>query len=246
MAHNAKFVSMKSIANRLLQNPLMKELNYEFIVSHAMDCMRLIGAPAMYVEATEALDIVNGKAKIPIGMVNTEGVEISQLSGQSILPMSVATDSLIQHYGKFNSLATQETPPKYQLGGNFIFTNFLEGRILIKYDTFATDSECYPMIPDSVELIRCIRSYIKYMWYDILNDMDRISDRKLNKAETDYAFNAGQAEGNLKMPSIDEMEALTNMVTQILPSRNAHSSRYRFLGEQELMKTQEVKNNNIN
>ena len=66
--------------------------------------------------------------------------------------------------------------------------------------------------------------------------MDMISDRKLNKAETDYCFNVAQADVNLKMPSIDEMETLTNMITQILPSRTDFTNRFEFLGEQEFMR----------
>ena len=66
-----------------------------------------------------------------------------------------------------------------------------------------------------------------------MNDMDMISDRKLSKAESDYCFNVAQADANLKLPSMDEMEALTNMITQILPSRTEFARRFEFLGAQE-------------
>ena len=71
-----------------------------------------------------------------------------------------------------------------------------------------------------------------------MNDMDMISDRKLNKAEVDYMFNVGQADSRLKMPSQDEMETLTNMITQILPSTTEFKRRFEFLGAQEQMRIQ--------
>lgn len=72
----------------------------------------------------------------------------------------------------------------------------------------------------------------------MLNDMDIVSNQKLNKAEVDYMFNVGQADSNLKMPSVDEMESLVNQITELIPSRTAHSSRFEFLGAQEYMKIQ--------
>ena len=63
-----------------------------------------------------------------------------------------------------------------------------------------------------------------------------ICERKKNSAEIDYSFNVAQAEINLKMPSIDEMEALVNVVTQFLPSSTEHSRRFEFLGAQEKLR----------
>ena len=60
-----------------------------------------------------------------------------------------------------------------------------------------------------------------------------ISDRKLNKAESDYCFNVAQADANLKLPSTDEMESLVNQITQLIPSATEHSRRFEFLGAQE-------------
>ena len=62
--------------------------------------------------------------------------------------------------------------------------------------------------------------------------------KSLNKAEVDYMFNVGQADSNLKMPSIDEMEALVNQITQLIPRTSEHASRFEFLGSQEQLKIQ--------
>jgi hypothetical protein len=84
--------------------------------------------------------------------------------------------------------------------------------------------------------LRCIESYIKYRWFDILNDRDQISDRKFNKAEVDYLANVAQADSNLKLPSDDEMETLVNQITQLIPSREQFQSRFQFLGAQEYLR----------
>jgi hypothetical protein len=51
-------------------------------------------------------------------------------------------------------------------------------------------------------------------------------------------FNVGQADSNLKMPSVDEMEALVNQITQLIPRTSEHASRFEFLGSQEQLKIQ--------
>ena len=68
--------------------------------------------------------------------------------------------------------------------------------------------------------------------------MEMVSDRKLNKAEVDYCFNVAQADANLKLPSADEMETLTNTIVQLIPSRTEFSRRFEFLGAQEKLRIQ--------
>ena len=234
---NGKFVSIKVVADMLLQNPLMKGMNWEFIVSHAVECMRIVGTPAMFVSDKEVIEISNHKGSLPVNINRIDQVMKVEANG-GLTPMSEGQDTLHDHYGSFNSAAAKTGTPTYSFNNSRIFPSFKDGKVLVVYDAIATDDECYPLIPDHPELIRALRSYIKYQWFDILNDMDKISDRKLNKAEVDYSWNIGQAQSNMQMPTIDEMEALTNQITQILPSRTQHGERFQFLGQQEFLRVQ--------
>lgn len=235
---NGKLVSIKMVADRLLRNPLMKELNWEFIVDNAIECMRLVGSPSLYVSRKEIVEIKNYKGDIPIDLMQVQTVLF--ISGDQLIPMKGAEDTLHDHYDSFGEASDTGNFGNYtyNMNNSKVFTSFSEGKIAIVYKAIATDEECYPMILDSAQLLRAIESYIKYKWFDILNDMDKISDRKLNKAETDYCFNVAQAQSNLQMPSIDEMESLVNSITQMLPSRLQHSQRFQHLGRQEFLKIQ--------
>ena len=233
--NNGKLVSVKMVADRLLRNPLMKELNWEFIVDNAVECMRLVGAPSLYISRKETVEIKNFKGDIPLDLMQVESVLC--VRGNNLIPMRGSEDTLHNHYDQFKSSSESRFDLNtYSLNNSKIFTSFENGKVVFVYKAIATDSECYPMILDSPQLLRAIESYIKYKWFDILNDMDKISDRKLNKAETDYCFNVAQAQSNLQMPSIDEMESLVNSITQILPSRLQHADRFKHLGSQEFMR----------
>ena len=234
MADTQNLVSIKLVADRLMQNPLMKDLNYEFIVDNAIEVLRILGAPALYVTRREGLNVENYRALKPIDMLKIEG--IARVDGvDRPIPLTASEDIAQDFFHVGNSLPTRKDPT-YSLNSKYINVNFKKGKINVIYKAVATDEECYPLILDDAILLRCVQSYIKWKWFDILNDMDMISDRKLSKAETDYMFNAGQADVRLKIPSADEMETLVNTITQLIPSRTSFSRRFEYLGQQEQLR----------
>tara|TARA_R110002020_G_scaffold100855_1_gene238053 strand:+ start:19502 stop:20209 length:708 start_codon:yes stop_codon:yes gene_type:complete len=235
MAGAQNVVSIKMVADRLMRNPLMKDLNYEFIVDNAVEVLRLLSAPSLYVNRREGLNVANYRALKPIDMIRVS--ELVRTDQGVSIPLVTSENVSQEFFGQGGDQPIRATNT-YNLNSKFINLNFETGTIVLTYKAIATDEECYPLILDDAALLRCVESYIKWKWFDILNDMEMVSDRKLNKAETDYSFNAGQASNSIIMPSIDEMEAITNSITQILPSRTQHSQRFEFLGQQEFLKIQ--------
>jgi len=234
MASTSNLVSIKMVADRLMRNPLMKDLSYEFIVDNAIQVLRLLEAPSIFVTRREGLNVVNYRALKPVDMIKIDGIARTDLGAEPI-PLTATEDISQEFFHVGNKLPTRKDYT-YGLNSKYVTVNFEKGSINVIYKAIATDEECYPLVLDNETLLRCVESYIKYRWYDILNDMDMLSDRKLNKAETDYCFNVAQADANLKLPSADEMETLTNMITQILPSTTEFKRRFEFLGQQEQMR----------
>jgi hypothetical protein len=235
MANTADTVSIKLIADRLYRNPVMKEVTYEFIIDNALEVMRIIDAPALYGNKREKIKVVNYRASKPANMMRVESIARTDRGAMETM---TSTDFVSQDFlesGDYNVLRSSMT---YSLNSKYINTNFEGGEIEVIYKYIMTDEECYPLIIDNPILLRCIESYVKWKWFDILNDMDIVSGQKLNKAEQDYMFNVGQAHADMIMPSIDEMESLTNMITQMIPSRTEFQKRFEFLGEQEYLRIQ--------
>jgi len=233
MASTSDVVSIKMIADRLYRNPVMKDMNYEFIVDNAIQILRILEAPSLFVTKREALNVVNYRAMKPVDMMRIESI----VRTDSGIPVPLtASEDISQEFFHQGSNLPSRRDHTYSLNSRFVNLNFKEGVIEVIYKAVAVDEECYPLVLNNATLLRCVESYIKWKYFDMLNDMDMISDRKLSKAETDYMFNVGQADSNLKMPSIDEMESLVNQITQLIPSRTAHSRRFEFLGQQEYLK----------
>lgn len=234
MASTGNLVSVKMIADRLMRNPLLKDLSYEFIVDNAIEVLRILEAPSIFITRREGLNVENYRALKPIDMMNIEGIARTDQGGTPV-PLQHSEDISQEFFHVGNNLPSRPEDT-YTVNTKYVNLNFETGKIHVIYKAIATDDECYPLILDNAVLLRCVESYIKWKWFDILNDMDMLSDRKLNKAETDYCFNVAQADANLILPSMDEMEALTNSITQILPSRTEFSRRFEFLGSQERLR----------
>jgi hypothetical protein len=228
------FISIKSIADRLLMNPIMKDLNFEFIIDKTVECLRLVNMAPIYASKMEKITIKQYKGDLPLDLIYTEQVYYND-NGR-LVPLDKGTDIIQEHYNNTAAQETTHTSITYNVSLSKINTNIESGELAIAYKAIAIDEECFPMIPDNIKLIRCIESYIKYRWFDILNDMDKVSDRKLSKAETDYCFNVAQAQSDLIMPDLAEMEEFTNSVRQILPNTNQFKERMKFLGSREYIK----------
>lgn len=233
MASTGNLVSIKMIADRLMRNPLMKDLSYEFIVDNAIQVLRILDAPSIYVNKRERINVVNLRALKPLDMIRIES--ITRVDTGVPIALTASEDVSQEFFHEGGGTPTRKDLT-YTLNSKYISVNFESGKIDIIYKAVATDEECYPLVLDNETLLRCVESYIKYKWFDILNDMEMVSDRKLNKAEVDYCFNVAQADANMKLPSPDEMEALTNVITQILPSTTEFKRRFEFLGAQEQMR----------
>tara|TARA_R110002051_G_scaffold301262_2_gene369011 strand:+ start:920 stop:1627 length:708 start_codon:yes stop_codon:yes gene_type:complete len=230
MAGANNLVSIKLIADRLMRNPLMKDLSYEFIVDNAIQLMRILDAPSLYVTRREALNVENYRALKPIDMIKVEG--IARTNGGNLTPLQ-STEYIAQEFIGQGEKSPSRPEDTYSFNSKYINLNFESGEVQVIYKAVATDDECYPLVLDNETLLRCIESYIKWKWFDIMNDMEMISDRKLSKAEQDYTFNVAQADANMKLPSTDEMEMITNQIVQLIPSRTAFSRRFEYLGSQE-------------
>ena len=233
---SGNFISIKSVADRLMMNPLLKEINFEFIIDKTVECLRLVNMSPIYIDKLENIEIKNYSGNIPSDLMYVEQVYYN-INGD-LIPMQKGSDIVHQHYDKLKKGMSNDYKFTYSIGVSKIKTNIEQCSVSIAYKAMAVDEECYPIIPDNMKLIRCIESYIKYKWFDILNDMDKISDRKLNKAETEYCFNVAQAQNDLIMPDFTEMEEFVNNVRQILPNNRQFNERMKYLGNVEHIRIQ--------
>lgn len=87
------YVSMDLIANKVLRHPLMKSLNYEDVIDHALSVLKLVKVPGVYKEHPHFTVVENYLAFIPKEALNLKKVEFVFPDG-TMTPMIESTNSL--------------------------------------------------------------------------------------------------------------------------------------------------------
>lgn len=89
--YNGNHISLKQILWKVYEHPVADGLNYEDAAEYAIDGLKLIGAPLVYLEDTCEREIVNYKAALPENSINIRGVKLLNAGGETIA-LRKATD----------------------------------------------------------------------------------------------------------------------------------------------------------
>lgn len=228
-----KYISIKQVLDDLLDHPLLQDLSLERAVNYAVHFIQIIGAPNEFEEKTALVDIKDWRGCMPcdyydIIQVRTYG------EGDNSKVFRYSTDSF--HYSPNKDSDTKELT--YKLQNNIIYTSLKEGTIEVAYHAIKVDNEGYPMIPENSSFIQALELYIKKKVFTILFDQGKINNAVLQNTQQEYAWYVGQAQRDLNMPTIDQMESISNMWTQLLQRANEHSKGMKSLGKRELIRAQ--------
>lgn len=223
-----KYISIKVIMDRLTRHPLLEDLPLETVVDYAVDFMKIVGAPSSFLEKTAEICIKNYRGELPCDFYKIIQVRLAKPHGHVF---RYTTDTFHMSPHKHRPGHTDLT---YKLQGNCIFTAPLEnGKIEISYKSLAIDEDGYPLIPDDNTYLRALETYIKKQYFTIQFDLGKINQNIMAKADQDYAWAVGQCQERLNTPSLDQMEAISNMWSRLLDINQDHKHGYIHSGTQE-------------
>jgi hypothetical protein len=98
------------------------------------------------------------------------------------------------------------------------------------------DEEGFPLLIDNENYLAALEAYIKKQVFTVKFDQGKISAGILQNAQTEYAWLAGQLQSEFTIPSLSEMQSITNYITSILPSMKHFDNGFRDLGSREYIK----------
>ena len=228
-----KFISANAILDRVTRHPLMQDIPEDVVISYIVDFMTIVGVPMSFEDKTEVIHIENYRGELPCDFYEMIQVRLSPVKANGVYKSTKAfrytTDSF--HLSDDKPSISDLT---YKLQGNVIFTSPLrEGDIEIAYKAIPVDEDGYPMLPDDSIYLRAIEAYVKKQWFTIQFDMAKITQQAMQKADQDYAWAVGQAQSSLRMPTIDQMQSITNLWNTLIPRHNEHRNGFLHLGTQE-------------
>lgn len=215
------YTKIQNVLDRLLRHPLLQDLSLEAAVQYTVDFLGIIGLPKSYEDKIASIEINNYRGVLPCDIVAINQVKHGNnyLQGMS--------DTFGKCYNKLNS------PESFKTQGNIIYTSFKEGNIDVSYKAIPVDEHGFPLIPDNSIFLKTLELYIKKEWFTILFDLGKINNAVLQNTQQEYAFKVGQLRNEFIIPSVSEMEAITNMLNTLIPRVNEFSKGFRTLGNKE-------------
>lgn len=218
------YISVYQIMDDLLDHPLMRDLTFERAINYAIQFIRIVGCPNMFIEKTDVIKIEDYKGLLPCALDNIIQVRDCN-SGKTF---RYSSDSF--HHSKDKSNSYDLT---YKIQNSIIFTSIKEGTIEIAYTAVATDNEGFPLIPDDSAFIRALQLYVKKQYFTILFDLGKITLQSLQNTQQEYGFAVGAAASSLTIPSIDQMESITNSWNTLIQRTTQHKTGFINNGVQE-------------
>ena len=232
-----KYTNIRIIMDRISRHPMLKDIPFETMVDYTVDFIQIVGCPTMFEEKTAVLHIEDYRAPLPCDYINMIQVRCHHPHGPlrgKHLAYRYASDSFHMSKEPGKPIVGVHTDLTYKIQGCMIYTSTRHGDIEISYEAIATDAEGLPLVPDNPVFFKALESYIKVQHFTILFDMGKIQGPVLQRASQDYAWAVGQAQTDLIMPTIDEMEAISNMWNKLLPDvTEDHKHGYILEGSKE-------------
>lgn len=222
------YISIRVILDRLLRHPLLRDLDLDTAIHYVLDFIACMGLPQTYQDKYAIIDIKEYRGKLPCDCVAINQVRECE-SGKCLISMS---DSFCGTHSEDRSVASFKTQ------GCMIYTSFKKGQVEISYKAIPVDNEGLPLLPDNAVFLKALELYIKKEWFTILFDIGKISPAVLQNTQQEYAFKAGQCNNEFMIPSVSEMESITNMFNQLIPRVNEFNKGFRHLGDKEYIKLQ--------
>lgn len=225
MVTEFNYIRLEEVLSRILRHPLMQDMNYETGIQYTVDFLQTVGFPQTFIEKKACLNIKDYRALLPCDLIQIIQVK-DMYSNKYLRSMSSSV------YDKDKSNLT------YKTQGNIIYTSFGEGAITVFYKAIPVDKNEVPLIPDHPIFLKALELYIKKEWFTILFDMGKINQQVLQNTQQEYAFKVAQCTNMFIVPSVSEMQTITNMLNKLLPDNRQFETGFKNLGvKEELRKT---------
>lgn len=233
-----KFISIKVLIDRIMERPLFTTLKFDSAVRWTVWVLHAIDNPEFFFKKIETIYIDSYRGEIPYDFIKCEKTEVIEntLTPNSSLRVSMRTSGdpfLKDKVNRVNTANNLYQEFTYTIEGNYIFTDFEEGKLQMAYWALPIDTNGYIMIPDNPKVVQAVMSYIKYKHLEILNDVGQVEYNKVAKEEQDYLFYVAAAQSEHFMSNLDTVEQMLNIQSQLFPSRLQHQNGYKNLGEKE-------------
>lgn len=220
MVTEFNYIRLEEVISRILRHPLLQQMDYETGIQYTVDFLQTVGFPQTYINKFECIDIKDYRALLPADLIQIEQIKCTK------------TNKYLRSMSK-SVFDKDKVNLTYKTQGNIIYTSFKEGNIEIYYKAIPIDENGVPLIPDNPIFLKALELYIKKEWFTIMFDLGKISQQVLHNTQQEYAFKVAQCTNMFIIPSVSEMQTITNMLNTLLPNKRHFEQGFKNLGNKE-------------
>ena len=220
---NNNYVNIRELLARVTKHSMLKTIDLEEAIRYVVDFISIVGCPTFYLDKEVDITIEDYRGLMPCDLVSIVQVK-DKNTGFCLHSM---TDSFTPKEDTFNKELTFKTQ------GNVILTSFRTGEITISYKALPIDETGIPLLIDNANFLKALELYIKKEKFSDLYDEGKIRDGVMIKAERDYAWAVAQCEKEFIMPSISELQSITNMWNTLIPRVREFDNGFTKLGNRQ-------------
>ena len=226
MIENIQYINLREVLARVLDHPMLQDVNLESAIRYSLDFIRKMGLPEVYLEKVETIEVENYRGKLPCDLIIVNQVR----DHNSHVCLRSMTDN-------FNELPSRlKSQPSFKTQGQIIYTSFCDGCIDVSYKAIKADEDGLPMLPENPIFMDALENYIKVKRFRILFDQQKIPFNIYQSARAEYYEAARACHGMFATPSESEMESITSMMHQLIPRLNEFQGGFKQLGDKEYRK----------
>ena len=223
MTENIQYINLREILSRVLDHPMLQDVNLESAIRYSLDFMRKMGLPEIYIEKVATVEIENFRGKLPCDLIIVNQVR----DHNTQYCMRDMTDNF---NGEPSRVASQ---PSFKTQGTIIYTSFCDGCVDISYKAINVDDDGLPLIPENPIFLEALEAYIKMKRFKILFDQQKIPMNVYQIAKSDCVEAERACHGMFATPSESEMQSITAMMHQLIPRLNEFKTGFKGLGDKE-------------
>lgn len=258
MVKEVQYTSIKRVLDNLLDHPLLRDLTLEQVVRYTIRFIAINGQPKLYEDKIADVEIHDFRGVLPCDLISI--IQVKDLkTGMCLRSMTDSFPSGLlpcppKHPAPPKDLNNNARDPKrhspwyippidkyfeepaFKTQGRVIFTTFPEGMVGISYKAIPVDEDGFPMVLDNENYLAALEAYIKKQIFTIKFDTGKIQAGVLQNAQKEYAWLAGQLNSELNIPSVSEMQSITNMINTLIPKVREFDRGFKHLGDREYIR----------
>lgn len=219
------FVNIREVLSRVTSHQMLKNVDLEQAIRYTVDFLSIVGCPTFYLDKEVDITIEDYRGLMPCDLVSITQVKDNKTG----VCMHSMTDAFNPIDSNFNTEST------YKTQGNIILTSFRTGEITISYKALPVDETGIPLLIDNANFLKALELYIKKEKFGDLYDEGKIKEGIMAKAERDYAWAVAQCEKEFIMPSLSELQSITNMWNTLIPRVREFDNGFTKLGNREYL-----------